>query len=83
MMCHGQRLDTAGAYCYSLLSMKTVAMIGAGISGLAAAHLLSRRHRGLFQLLLVKSGARRVLFNEPWSEPATRPHAAGASDSAA
>ena len=41
------------------------------------------RHTGLFQLVLVKNGAQRVLFNEPWSEPAARPHAAGASESAA
>jgi cyclopropane-fatty-acyl-phospholipid synthase len=41
------------------------------------------RHTGLFQMVLLKNGARRVLFNEPWSEPATRPHAAGASESAA
>jgi hypothetical protein len=41
------------------------------------------RHTGLFQLLLVKNGAQRVLFNELWSEPATRPHAAGAGESAA
>ena len=30
------------------------------------------RHTGLFQLMLVKNGARRVLFNEPWSEPRPR-----------
>ena len=41
------------------------------------------RHTGLFQLMLLKNGAQRVLFNEPWSEPATQPHAAGASESAA
>ena len=29
------------------------------------------RHTGLFQLVLVKNGAQRVLFNEPWSEPAS------------
>jgi cyclopropane-fatty-acyl-phospholipid synthase len=27
------------------------------------------RHTGLFQLLLLKNGSQRVLFNEPWSEP--------------
>ena len=32
-------------YCYWLRDMKTIAVIGAGISGLAAAALLSRRHR--------------------------------------
>jgi len=26
------------------------------------------RHTGLFQLVLLKSGARRMLFNEPWSD---------------
>ena len=26
------------------------------------------RHTGVFQLLLVKNGARRALFNEPWRE---------------
>ena len=41
------------------------------------------RHTGLFQLLLVKNGAQRVLFNEPWCEPAAQPHAAGASEPAA
>jgi len=41
------------------------------------------RHTGLFQLLLLKNGAQRVLFNEPWCEPATQPHGAGASASAA
>lgn len=41
------------------------------------------RHTGLFQLVLLKNGARRTLFNEPWSEPATRAHGAGASESAA
>ena len=35
------------------------------------------RHTGLFQLVLLKNGAQRILFNEPWSEPATRPYAAG------
>ena len=32
-------------YWYFCAAMKTVAVIGAGISGLAAAHFLSRRHR--------------------------------------
>ena len=41
------------------------------------------RHTGLFQLMLLKNGARRVLFNEPWSEPASGPHAAAATESAA
>ena len=41
------------------------------------------RHTGLFQLLLVKNGAQRVLFNEPWSEPARGPRAAAAAESAA
>ena len=41
------------------------------------------RHTGLFQLLLVKNGAQRALFNEPWSETATGPRAVAASESAA
>ena len=39
------------------------------------------RHTGLFQLVLLKNGARRTLFNEQWSEPAQQP--AAASESAA
>ena len=31
------------------------------------------RHTGLFQLMLLKNGARRLLFNEPWSDTATAP----------
>jgi cyclopropane-fatty-acyl-phospholipid synthase len=41
------------------------------------------RHTGVFQMVLRKNGAQRLLFNEPWSEPATRPHIAGPSESAA
>jgi cyclopropane-fatty-acyl-phospholipid synthase len=41
------------------------------------------RHTGLFQLLLVKNGARRVLFNEPWSEAASGPRVVAATESAA
>jgi cyclopropane-fatty-acyl-phospholipid synthase len=41
------------------------------------------RHTGLFQLVLLKNGARRALFNEPWFEPVTRSNVAGASESAA
>ena len=41
------------------------------------------RHTGLFQLLLVKNGAQRVLFNEPWSERAAHALSAGATESAA
>jgi cyclopropane-fatty-acyl-phospholipid synthase len=41
------------------------------------------RHTGLFQLLLLKNGAQRVLFNEPWPEPAMLPQGAGAAESAA
>ena len=41
------------------------------------------RHTGLFQLMLLKNGARRRLFNEPWSDVATAPEAAGATESAA
>ena len=40
------------------------------------------RHTGLFQLVLLKNGAQRVLFNEPWSDAASS-DAAGASQSAA
>ena len=38
-------LTSPEAYCYFLGRMKNIAVIGAGISGLAAAYLLSRRHR--------------------------------------
>ena len=31
------------------------------------------RHTGLFQLLLLKNGAQRVLFNEPWSQTSRAP----------
>ena len=41
------------------------------------------RHTGLFQLVLLKNGAQRVLFNEAWSESVARPHAAGAAEPAA
>ncbi|AMY11832.1 Cyclopropane-fatty-acyl-phospholipid synthase [Luteitalea pratensis] len=41
------------------------------------------RHTGLFQLMLLKNGARRRLFNEPWFDVATAPEAAGATESAA
>jgi cyclopropane-fatty-acyl-phospholipid synthase len=41
------------------------------------------RHTGLFQLLLVKNGARRGLFNEPWSEAASGPNVVAATGSAA
>ena len=41
------------------------------------------RHTGLFQLVLLKNGAQRALFNEPWSEPATGRTLRGASESAA
>jgi len=37
--------DNTETYWYSWTCMKTVAVIGAGISGLAAAYFLSRRHR--------------------------------------
>jgi cyclopropane-fatty-acyl-phospholipid synthase len=39
------------------------------------------RHTGVFQLMLVKNGARRRLFNEPWSEPgsALTAHARGSA----
>ena len=41
------------------------------------------RHTGLFQLMLLKNGARRRLFNEPWSDTATAPQEADAAESAA
>ena len=41
------------------------------------------RHTGLFQLFLLKNGAQRALFNEPWSETAATPQTAGATESAA
>ena len=41
------------------------------------------RHTGLFQMVLLKNGAQRVQFNEPWCEPASEPRAAGATESAA
>jgi len=39
------------------------------------------RHTGLFQLQLVKNGAQRALFDEPWSETAREPRAAAANGS--
>ncbi len=41
------------------------------------------RHTGLFQLLLVKNGSQRALFNEPWSDAVRAPRADTASESAA
>ena len=41
------------------------------------------RHTGLYQLMLLKNGARRRLFNEPWSDTATAPHTAAVAESAA
>jgi hypothetical protein len=41
------------------------------------------RHTGLFQVLLVKNGTSRALFNEPWAETGRTPRAAVASESAA
>ncbi len=37
----------------------------------------------LFQLVLVKNGSRRALFNEPWSDTARVPRSVAASESAA
>jgi cyclopropane-fatty-acyl-phospholipid synthase len=41
------------------------------------------RHAGLFQLLLVKNGSQRTLFNEPWCEARTTPLVETARESAA
>ena len=41
------------------------------------------RHAGLFQMLLVKNGSQRALFNEPWCEARTTPLAEAARESAA
>jgi cyclopropane-fatty-acyl-phospholipid synthase len=41
------------------------------------------RHTGLFRLLLVKNGAQRALFNEPWPDTARKPRAAAVSESVA
>jgi cyclopropane-fatty-acyl-phospholipid synthase len=49
--------------------------------GLCEATFLER-HTGLFQLMLLKNGARRVLFNEPWTDSLPQ-HAASATESAA
>lgn len=41
------------------------------------------RHAGLFQMLLVKNGSQRALFNEPWSEASAAPLVEAFSESAA
>ncbi|MEP7308862.1 MAG: cyclopropane-fatty-acyl-phospholipid synthase family protein [Acidobacteriota bacterium] len=41
------------------------------------------RHAGVFQLLLVKNGAQRALFNEPWSDEGGVTRAEAARESAA
>ena len=41
------------------------------------------RHAGLFQMLLVKNGSQRSLFNEPWGEARTTPLAEADRESAA
>ncbi len=41
------------------------------------------RHAGLFQMVMVKNGTQRALFNEPWSDTARVPRAVAASESAA
>ena len=33
------------------------------------------RHTGLFQMVLLKNGARRVQFNEPWTDAGAAPRA--------
>ena len=40
------------------------------------------RHAGLFQMLLVKNGSRRALFNEPWADRGTAPLAAASASAA-
>jgi predicted NAD/FAD-binding protein len=46
MSCHGQIIDNNPAVLPSFWAgMKHIAVIGAGVSGMAAAYLLSRRHR--------------------------------------
>ena len=45
MFCHGQMIDNLAGYWYFWNRMKSIAIVGGGISGLAAAALLSRRHR--------------------------------------
>jgi cyclopropane-fatty-acyl-phospholipid synthase len=41
------------------------------------------RHTGLFQLLLLKNGSQRTLFNEPWPDTVRTPPAEATSESAA
>jgi cyclopropane-fatty-acyl-phospholipid synthase len=41
------------------------------------------RHTGLFQLMLLKNGSQRVLFNEPWAEIMEVAHGLASSESAA
>ena len=41
------------------------------------------RHTGLFQLLLVKNGAQRSLFNEPWSDVLDEPVSGAGGETAA
>jgi cyclopropane-fatty-acyl-phospholipid synthase len=41
------------------------------------------RHTGLFQLLLLKNGSQRTLFNEPWPDAVRTPPAEATSESAA
>lgn len=41
------------------------------------------RHTGVYQLLLVKNGCRRPMFNEPWNEPGLVDEANGLERSAA
>ena len=41
------------------------------------------RHAGLFQMLLVKNGSQRTVFNEPWCEARTTPLAETTRESAA
>jgi len=57
--------------------MKTVALY---LASWEATFL--ERHTGLFQMMLLKNGAQRVLFNEPWSEAGARARAQPVCESA-
>ena len=73
-----QRLDGVRALGYD---ERFIRMWDLYLGSCEAAFL--ERHIGLFQLMLLKNGARSMLFNEPWSDTASRPPAAAATESAA